>query len=86
MAQCGSPIAHTGPHCPPTLLLNGTHDVGPSIDEHRQLHAALYHHDVPCVHIEYDCADHVFDLIAPRWSPAGQAALYDLERFLALLI
>jgi acetyl esterase/lipase len=68
------------------LLLNGTHDAGPDVEQHRQLHAALYRHNVPCVHVEIESADHVFDLIAPRWSPAGQAALYDVERFLALLI
>lgn len=84
--QLGSPITHVGKHCPPTLLLNGTHDAGPDLEQHRQLHTALYRHGVPSVHVEYDSADHLFDLIGPTVSPAGQAALYDLERFLSLLI
>ncbi|HUM71939.1 MAG TPA: alpha/beta hydrolase, partial [Chloroflexota bacterium] len=86
MYQLASPLTHVGPHCPPTLLINGTHDIGPDINQHRQLHAALYRQGVPCVHVEIECADHAFDLIAPRWSPAAQAALYDVERFLGLLV
>lgn len=84
--QLASPITHVGPHCPPTLLINGTHDAAVDIDQHRQLQAALYRHQVTGVHVELESADHLFDLIAPRWSPAAQAALYDLERFLALLV
>lgn len=86
MYDLASPITHVGPHCPPTLLLNGTHDLALDVDQHRLLHATLYRHHVPCVHVELDTADHAFDLAAPRWSPAGQAALYDMERFLALLL
>ncbi|GIK58853.1 MAG: alpha/beta hydrolase [Chloroflexi bacterium] len=86
MYQLASPLAHVGPHCPPTLLINGTHDVGPDMNQHRWLQAALYRYQVPCAHVEIACADHAFDLIAPRWSPAGQAALYDVERFLGLLV
>jgi acetyl esterase/lipase len=86
MYALASPLAHVGRHCPPTLLINGTHDLAIHVSQHRQLHAALYRQHIPCVHVELDCADHAFDLIAPRWSPANQAALYDIERFLALLI
>ncbi len=86
MYQLASPLTQVGPHCPPTLLINGAHDVGPDIGQHRQLQAALYRHHVPCAHVELADADHAFDLIAPRWSPAAQAALYDVERFLGLLV
>ncbi|MCP4358375.1 MAG: alpha/beta hydrolase [Chloroflexi bacterium] len=86
MYQLASPITHVGTHCPATLLLNGTHDFGLDVEQHRQLHAALYRHNVPCVHVEFNSADHAYDMVAPRWSPAAQAALYDIERFLALLI
>lgn len=86
MYELASPIIHVGPHCPPTLLINGTHDLALHIDQHRQLHAALFRAHVPCVHVELEYADHAFDLIAPRWSPGAQAALYDIERFLALMV
>ncbi len=84
--QLASPITHVGPHCPPTLLINGSHDVGPEVNQHRQLQTALYRFHVPCAHVEIAGADHAFDLIAPRWSPAAQAALFDVERFLGLLV
>jgi hypothetical protein len=29
--------------------------------------------------------DHAFDLVLPRWSPSAQSALYEIERFLALM-
>ncbi len=86
MYELASPIIHVGPHCPPTLLINGTHDLAFHVDQHRQLHAALFRARVPCVHVELEYADHAFDLIAPRWSPGAQAALYDIERFLALMV
>lgn len=86
MYQLASPLTHVGSHCPPTLLINGSHDIGPDIGQHRQLQAALYRHHIPCVHVEIAGADHVFDLIAPRWSPAAQASLYDVERFLGLIV
>jgi acetyl esterase/lipase len=83
--QLLSPITHVHPNCPPTLLLNGTHDVGVAIEQHRQLYAALYRQGVTAVHVEYSTAEHAFDVLAPRWAPGTRAALYDLERFLALL-
>ncbi len=36
--------------------------------------------------MEYPQTEHAFDVtILSRYSPAGQAALYELERFLALI-
>lgn len=81
-----SPILHVGHHCPATLLINGTHDVCLDNSQHRQLQAVLYRYQIPCVHVELDGADHDFYRIVPRWSPSAQAALYDIERFLALLV
>lgn len=86
MAELASPILHVGPHCPPTLLINGTHDLALHVNQHRQLHAVLYRHQVPCVHIELECADHAFDIVAARWSPGAHASLHDIERFLALIV
>jgi hypothetical protein len=37
------------------------------------------------LHVEYPQTEHAFDLILPQISPPAQAALYETERFLALL-
>ncbi|HSN75432.1 MAG TPA: alpha/beta hydrolase [Anaerolineae bacterium] len=80
-----SPLGRVGPHCPPTLLLQGTADIfgmGPSV---QRLHQALRAAGVPSVLVEFPRADHAFDLVLPQVSPAAQAAVYDVERFLALM-
>lgn len=80
-----SPLGRVGPHCPPTLLLQGTADIfgmGPSV---QRLHQALRAAGVPSVLVEFPHTDHAFDLVLPQVSPAAQAAVYDVERFLALL-
>lgn len=82
----GSPVNHVGPHCPPTLLINGAHDFSVEVTQHRRLHGALVAAGVAAAHIELPLTDHAFDLFFPALNPAGQAALYDLERFLALLV
>jgi acetyl esterase/lipase len=81
----GSPICHVGAHCPPTLLLQGAHDLGVLPETVRPLHQALQAAGVPSVYVEYPETDHGFDLVCPRWSPSARAATYDLERFLALM-
>jgi acetyl esterase/lipase len=81
----GAPINHVGPHCPPTLLLQGAHDSGAMAPDVRRLHHALRQEGVPSVYVEFPDTEHAFDLIFPRWSPAAQAATYDTERFLALM-
>lgn len=80
-----SPLGRVGPHCPPTLLLQGTADIfgmGPSV---QRLHQALQAAGVPSVLVEFPRTDHAFDLVLPQVSPAAQAAVYDVERFLALM-
>jgi len=80
-----SPLGRVGPHCPPTLLLQGAADIfgmGPSV---QRLHRALQAAGVPSVLVEFPHTDHAFDLVLPQVSPAAQAAVYDVERFLALM-
>jgi len=81
-----SPINHGGAHCPPTLLLQGLADVGGMQPDVQRLHQALGQAGVPSVMVEFPNTGHGFDLIFPRWSPAAQAALHDVERFLALML
>ena len=40
---------------------------------------------VPAVNIIYPLTNHAFDLLLPQVSPPAHAALYYLERFLALM-
>jgi len=81
----GSPIHHVGPHCPPTLLLQGGHDPGGMRPDTLRLHQSLQTAGVKSIYLEYPNTGHGFDLILPRLSPAAQAATHDVERFLALV-
>ena len=80
-----SPVTYAAPGCPPTLLLQGEHDSFVSAEAVRALAAKLREAGVPVVHVEYPQTEHAFDIVLPRLSPAAQAALYETERFLALL-
>jgi acetyl esterase/lipase len=81
-----SPITHAGPNSPPTLLLQGEHDSQVPASVCRALHRKLVRLGVPVVHVEYPQTEHAFDVaILSRYSPAAQAALYELERFLSLV-
>jgi acetyl esterase/lipase len=84
----GSPLAHVGPHCPPTLLFQGSHDFSGIAADGRRLHRALRREGVPAIYVEFPGTDHAFELMtmgASTWSPVLQAVLYDLERFLSLM-
>jgi acetyl esterase/lipase len=81
-----SPIVHVGPDTPPTLQFVGEHDVylaGRSAE--LALHRKLQEAGVPSVYVEYPRTDHMFDMFLPEFSPAAQAAMYDVDRFLALM-
>jgi len=80
-----SPVTHARPGCPPTMQLQGTHDHILNLEDARRLHAILNKAGVPSVLVELPQAEHAFDLLALVVSPPAQAALYDVERFLALL-
>jgi acetyl esterase/lipase len=82
-----SPITHVSPTCPPTLLFQGTHDWHMPLSAARALYRKLVDAGVPVVYVEFPQTDHAFDLVAlPRLSPSVQSALYDVDRFLALMV
>jgi acetyl esterase/lipase len=85
VAALMSPITHVGAHSPPTLLVHGTHDRIIPVEDARDLYRALSDAGIPTVYLELPQVAHAFDMIAPRMSPPAQAALYDVERFLALM-
>lgn len=81
----GSPLNHVGPHCPPTLLIHGSHDFGVEVTQSRILYQALCIAKIPAVFVELADADHAFELFFMEYNPAFQAALFDVERFLSWL-
>lgn len=80
-----SPIYHVGPHCPPTLLLQGSDDVFRLAPSVRRLHECLREAGVPSALLEFPHTEHGFDLLLPHISPAARAATRSVERFLARL-
>jgi hypothetical protein len=42
-------------------------------------------HDPGSAYVELPQTDHAFDIFLPKLSPAAQAAMYDVDRFLAFL-
>jgi acetyl esterase/lipase len=83
--RMASPMTYIGPHCPPTLLLSGAHDVVMKPVTMTRLQQALEQVRVPCLNVSIAETDHGFDLFFPHIAPAFQAALYDVERFLGWL-
>ena len=84
--QLLSPIHHVNSQCPPTLLLHGADDVFDLTPGIRDLYTQLMKAQVPVVYVEFPHTEHAFDLMLPQISPVAQAALYDVDRFLAMLI
>ena len=80
-----SPITHVGNDSPPTLFLQGEHDSFQPACVSRALHRKLASAGVPSVYVQFPETEHAFDISLSRYAPASQAALYDVERFLALL-
>jgi acetyl esterase/lipase len=81
-----SPIHYVSPAAPPTLLLQGEHDQLVPVEAARALYHKLLENNVPAVYVEFPQTEHAFDVAfqaASQNSPAAQAALYDVERFLA---
>jgi acetyl esterase/lipase len=80
-----SPISHVHSGCPPTLLIQGESDWVTPPEAARELHRRLVEVGVPSVNIVFPHTNHGFDLMLPRVSPSAQAALYEVDRFLALM-
>lgn len=91
--QFASPITHIHPGCPATLIFQGSHDMGVPVESVRFFSRRLAESGIPVVYIEFPQTDHGFDIQLrilklgnrSQYSPAAQAAWYDLDRFLGLL-
>ena len=86
MYELASPVTHVNPGCPPTLLMQGDKDLLVPADATCALYKKLVEAGVPAINIIFPWTDHVFDLLFPQLSPPAQSALYDVDRFLALLL
>ncbi|MBN1145715.1 MAG: alpha/beta hydrolase [Anaerolineales bacterium] len=83
--RLASPVSYIGPANPPTLILQGEHDSLALAHISRTLYEKLDDLGAPVIYVEFPQTEHAFDLILPRCAPAAQAALYYVDRFLALL-
>jgi len=84
--ELASPVAHVQPGSPPTLLIQGEPDFIAPMAATNELYRKLIECGVPAVNIVYPLTNHAFDLVLPQVSPPAHAALYYLERFLALMV
>jgi acetyl esterase/lipase len=80
-----SPVTHVHAHCPATILIQGEDDLMASVKTTRFLRTRLAEENVPTVMHIVPQTDHAFDLILPKISPSAHTAMYDVERFLALM-
>jgi acetyl esterase/lipase len=86
MYELASPITHVHPGCPPTLLIQGEQDFITPVDATRAHYTKLVGSGVPAINVVYPWTDHGFDMLLTQFSPPVQSALYDVDRFLALLL
>ena len=91
--RAASPVTYARRECPPTLLHYGAHDSTVPAAAAREMYLQLLEAGAPAFFVELPQTEHAFDVgleifhlgKVSQTSPAGQAALYDLECFLALL-
>lgn len=81
-----SPTCYVSAACPPTLLLQGTHDLLVDYRQVERLYRLLRQAGAPVVYIPFPHCGHTFESILPRLSPPAQTAAYYMERFLALMV
>lgn len=78
-----SPVSYVHPGCPPTLLIQGMHDLITPVEATQVLYQKLVQAGVPAISIVFPCTDHAFDLLVPGISLVAQSATYAVDRFLA---
>lgn len=86
MYKLASPVTHVHPGSPPTLLMQGGKDFLVPLVGTQELYTKLIESGVPAINVVLPWTEHVFDLLLPQISPPAQSALYDVDRFLAMLL
>jgi acetyl esterase/lipase len=84
--QMASPTTHVNADSPPTLLFQGDRDVLVPWEPTCELYEKLVESGVPAIKVVYPWTEHGFDLLLPQFSPPAQSALYDVDRFLAMML
>lgn len=80
-----SPVTYVNGSCPPTMLLQGTHDLMVDYRAVERLYRRLQQAGAPVFYVSFPNCNHAFESVLPRLSPAAQTAAYYTERFLALM-
>lgn len=80
-----SPVAHVGPHCPPTLILQGLHDHVIPVEDVFALHNALVSAGNAATLVSLPMVEHAFDMLPLRISPPARVAYRAIDRFLTRL-
>jgi len=86
MYQLFSTNTYIQPGGPPALLIQGEHDRSVPVNATRTFYTQLVEAGVPAVNVVLPWTDHGFDLLLPQVNPAFHSALYDVDRFLALMV
>lgn len=85
MYELASPATHVHAGSPPTLHMQGDKDFLTPMVGSEDLYAKLTELGVPAINVVYPWTDHAYDIMLPQFSPPAQSALYDVDRFLAIL-
>lgn len=80
-----SPITHVNSNSPATLLIQGVHDILAPVNSTRLLYDRLIKEKVPALLHILPQTDHAFDVLFPNIAPSAHNAIYDVERFMALM-
>jgi acetyl esterase/lipase len=83
--QFYSPVTHVTSNCPPVLLIQGNHDIMVPVKSTRLLYDRLIKEKVPAIIHILPQTDHAFDMFMANIAPATHNAIYDVERFMALM-
>ena len=80
-----SPISYVHKDCPATFIIHGKQDILAPVKAICEMNARLKDVGAPVVMHLLPQADHGFDLILPKLSPSAHNAIYDVERFMAIM-
>lgn len=84
--RLASPINLVDENAPDTYLFQGLHDQPHLVEAARNLAHILQEKGIPAVLVELPQTEHAFDMLLPHISPPAHSALYDLDRFLGLMV
>jgi len=81
-----SPFTYVNSSCPPTLLIQGNHDIMSPVKSTRLLYEKLIREKVPAILHILPQTDHAFNRFLPNIAPSAHNAIYNAECFLAIAV